>query len=226
MKKFVNILTFMRIIATFILPFIWRVLNPLTIIIFVILVLLTDFFDGFLARKFHVQTLFGNILDTVADKVFGIVIILIVSLYYPLYYTIVVLESIIAIVNVIAALKGATTKSSFLGRAKMWVLGVSTVFAIVAIFQKDLLSTNFLKNIISYIIESEELLIPSSVFVTVGCELMVITDYVRHILKELRNKNEKLVYQFKEEKELKHVLFDTEYFLSHKDIPISKHLLK
>lgn len=226
MKKIVNILTLIRIFATFVLPFIWRILNPLYIIIFVIVTLLTDFFDGFLARKFHVQTLFGSILDTVADKVFGIVIILIIALYYPLYYIIVVLEFLIAVVNVVAAVRGATTKSSFLGRAKMWVLGTSTVFAIIAIFQNYLLDINFLKNIISYIIESEDILLPSSVFITVGCELMVITDYVRNILKELKRKTEKIIYQFKDDKELFYVLFDTEYFLSHKDMPISKHLLK
>lgn len=226
MKIFVNVLTLIRIFATFMLPFVWRVLNPLAIIVFVILVLLTDFFDGLLARKFHVQTLYGSILDAVADKVFGIVIILIVALYYPLYYIIAALELIIATVNSIAALRGATTKSSFIGRAKMWVLGLSIVFAIITIFQTDLLSINYLKNIFAYIINNEELLIFSSVFVTSGCELMVITDYILNILKELKSKTEKLVYQFKDEKEIKYVLFDTEYFLAHKDDPISKHLLK
>ena len=86
MKVFVNSLTLIRLLATFILPFVWRILSPLGIIIFVSCVLLTDFFDGLFARTFHVQSLFGSLLDTIADKVFGIVIILIVAIYYPIYY--------------------------------------------------------------------------------------------------------------------------------------------
>lgn len=226
MKKFVNFLTIIRIVATFILPFIWRVLNPFLIIVFVSLVLLTDFFDGLLARKFHVQSLFGSLLDTVADKVFGIVIVLIIALYFPIYYIILVLEASIALINLLAAFRGATTKSSFLGRAKMWVLGIAIVFAMISIFQNDLLNVGFLNTLVSLIVDNQELIISSSVFVTAGSELMIVIDYSRRIIKELKNKSEKIVYNFKSEKELKYVLFDTEYYLSHKNLPYSKHLLK
>ena len=34
---------------------------------------LTDFIDGFLARKLHVQSFFGSLLDALSDKAFGIV---------------------------------------------------------------------------------------------------------------------------------------------------------
>ena len=61
MKIFVNILTIIRLIATFVLPIIWKSFSPLWILIFVICILLTDFLDGFLARKFKVSTLLGSI---------------------------------------------------------------------------------------------------------------------------------------------------------------------
>lgn len=103
MKKFVNILTISRLLATFLLPFVWNYLRPLYILIFVALVLITDFLDGLLARKFHVQSLFGTIMDVVADKVFGIIIIIIVATHLPIFYIPLLLEIGIALINFSAA---------------------------------------------------------------------------------------------------------------------------
>ena len=71
-KIFVNALTIIRLLATFVLPFIWRLTSPLCIFIFVVTILLTDMLDGIFARSFHVQSLFGSILDAVADKTLGV----------------------------------------------------------------------------------------------------------------------------------------------------------
>lgn len=225
MKVFVNALTLIRLLATFILPFVWRILSPLGIIIFVSCVLLTDFFDGLFARTFHVQSLFGSVLDTVADKVFGIVIILIVAIYYPIYYIIAALEIIIALINVIAALIGLKTKSSFIGRAKMWVLGISTVMGIIYIFQTYLLDITFIKPLIEFVLSDKDILM-ASVFLTAGSEIMVAIDYVIKLSKQYKANNTKIKYDFKSNDELKHVLFDTNYYLSNKGMPLSKHLLK
>lgn len=225
MKIFVNSLTLIRLLVTFTLPFVWRILSPLGIIIFVSCVLLTDFFDGLFARTFHVQSLFGSLLDTVADKVFGIVIILIVAIYYPIYYIIAVLEILIALINVIAASIGLRTKSSFIGRAKMWVLGISTVMGIIYIFQTDLLKITFIKPLLDLILANKDTLM-ASVFLTAGSEIMVGIDYVRKLSREFKESQNKIKYDFKTKEELRHVLFDTEYYLSNKEMPMSKHLLK
>lgn len=225
MKVFVNSLTLIRLLATFILPFVWRILSPLGIIVFVASVLLTDFFDGFFARTFHVQSLFGSLLDTIADKVFGIVIILIVAIYYPIYYIIAVLEIQIAIINTIAAFMGLRTKSSFIGRAKMWVLGVSTVMGIIFIFSSDLLKITAIKPVLDVILANKDILL-ASVFLTTGAEIMVAIDYVIKMLKELRVNKSKIKYDFKNSEDIKHVLFDTKYYLTHKNMSMSKHLLK
>ena len=225
MKAFVNFLTLIRLLATFILPFVWQVLTPVGIIIFVASVLLTDFFDGLFARTFHVQSLFGSLLDTVADKVFGIVIILIVAIYYPIYYIIAVLEILIALINVVAALIGLRTKSSFIGRAKMWVLGVSTVMGIIFIFQADLLKITIIKPVLQIILANKDILL-ASVFLTAGSEIMVAIDYAIKMLKDLKVNKRKIKYVFKTSEQLKHVLFDTKYYLANKDVPVSKHLLK
>lgn len=224
MKKFVNFLTIMRIIATLLLPIIWHMFNSWTILIFVCVILLTDFFDGFLARTFHVQSLFGSIADSVADKVFGIVLLLIVAAIFPIYYCLVIFECVIAGINIYAALRGATTKSTFLGKFKMWLLGLSTVFGLIIMFESSLASYDV--SFINFVIENKDILLVSSVLVTSGSELMVVLDYSRHIIKELRSEKPKFKYRFKDDERLMFVLFDTEYFLSHKDMPLSKHLLK
>ncbi|MDE5631138.1 MAG: CDP-alcohol phosphatidyltransferase family protein [Bacilli bacterium] len=224
MKKFVNLLTILRIIATLILPVIWHIFDSWTILIFVSIILLTDFFDGFLARTFHVQSLFGSVADSVADKVFGIVILLIVAAIFPVYYVLVIFECVIASINIYAALRGATTKSTFLGKFKMWLLGLSTVFGLIIMFESSLVSYDI--SLINLVIENKDVLLVSSVLVTSGSELMVVLDYSRHIIKELRREKPQFKYRFKDDERLMYVLFDTEYFLSHKELPLSKHLLK
>lgn len=224
MKKFVNLLTILRIIATLIMPFIWHYCGVWFILIFVSAILLTDFFDGFLARTFHVQSLFGSVADSVADKIFGIVLLLIVAAVFPIYYSLVVFEILIACINIYAAIRGAKTYASFLGKFKMWLLGFSTVFGLIVIFESALVTYNI--PIINIIIENKDILLIYSVLITSGSELTVILDYARHIIKELRSEKPKVKYRLKDDERLMYVLFDTEYFLSHKNLPLSKHLLK
>ena len=229
MKKFVNILTLIRILATFILPILWYTINPLYLLIFVSCILLTDFFDGFLARTFHVQSLFGTIMDVVADKFFGIMVIFILARVIPIFYLPLCLEILIALTNILAAIFGATTKSSFLGRTKMWFLGISTFFGILSIFSEEILSLihyQYILDILNYLILNIDNILFGAVFLTAGTEFMVEVDYLRRITKELTNKKDKIKYEFKPKDELMMVLFDTDYCLKHKNEPISKQLLK
>jgi len=219
-KFFVNALTIIRLLGTFIIPFLWRILPSKLLLIVIALILLTDFFDGFLARKYHVQTLFGSILDTIADKCFGIMILIIISIYNKWYILPVILELVIAMINLSGSILGATTKSSFLGKTKMWFLGISIVSGFIYIL--DI-------NAISYISDNIDYIMLISMSIASGCEIMVIFDYARNILKELKNnknKHKKIIYNFKDKDDLYYVLFNTEYCLKHKDEPLSKQLLK
>lgn len=74
-KVFVNTLTVFRCIFTFAMPFLVDKVLDGAFIIMVIALYFTDWLDGFISRKCGVQTLFGSIMDTVADKVLCIILI-------------------------------------------------------------------------------------------------------------------------------------------------------
>ena len=229
MKKFVNSLTMTRVIATLLLPILWKLLNPIALLTVVVLILLTDFFDGFLARKFKVQTLFGSIADQVADKMFGIMMLLIIGIYKPLFYLVAIMEIAIAVINVLGGVRGARTNSSFLGKTKMWVLGAASTFAIIAIFDKQLyqaIDINWVKDAIEFFWKYEENFVASLALITIGAQVMVSVDYAKGIKQEITGNKKIIKYNFKEKKELMKVLFDTKYYLNNKDLPYSKHFLK
>ena len=75
MKNLANILTITRLallpfmIVLFYLPFNWAAW--LCLVLFTIGAL-TDFFDGWVARKFNQISEFGKLMDPIADKVFVI----------------------------------------------------------------------------------------------------------------------------------------------------------
>lgn len=68
MKIFVNALTFSRIIGSVVMCF-FEVLSVPFYIVYTYSGL-TDFLDGFLARKFKVTSKFGSNLDSIADLIF------------------------------------------------------------------------------------------------------------------------------------------------------------
>ncbi|MDR1835876.1 MAG: CDP-diacylglycerol--glycerol-3-phosphate 3-phosphatidyltransferase [Fusobacteriaceae bacterium] len=123
-----NKLTFTRIILTvpfiFFLQaseqhgFIWR------LIAFVIFVVasVTDFFDGYIARKYNLISNFGIIMDPLADKVLVIsALVLFVKLdYIPAWMSIVVIarEFLISGIRMLAAAHGEVIPAGKLGKYK------------------------------------------------------------------------------------------------------------
>ena len=74
MQNFPNIITCIRLAAPFyfiILIIIFKDQNTQSLIIFFTFVILsiTDYLDGFLARKFNVSSDFGKIFDPISDKI-------------------------------------------------------------------------------------------------------------------------------------------------------------
>ena len=92
MKYLPNILSLIRIISV---PLIlWLLIQDLLIISAIIItaVGLTDFFDGYLARKHNSESLVGFYLDAIADKTLVITIYLIlgIKLLLPIYLIIII----------------------------------------------------------------------------------------------------------------------------------------
>ena len=79
MAIFINLLTYTRIILAFVIYILISFYNSyLLALIMFLLAGLTDYVDGFLARKYSLTSSIGEILDPIADK------ILIVFLFYGL----------------------------------------------------------------------------------------------------------------------------------------------
>ena len=102
MKHIPNILTILRLLACPILIYLFFFGTYLTILTVFILACLTDFFDGYLARKKNLNTNLGKFLDPIADKVLIITmcIMLIINkdisgLHKLAFYIIIIREIII-----------------------------------------------------------------------------------------------------------------------------------
>ena len=82
MKKFVMGLTYLRMFLApiIILPFIIKNYFFVSIILFLV-ASITDFFDGFLARKFNSESKLGASLDPIADKILIVFLLIGISVH-------------------------------------------------------------------------------------------------------------------------------------------------
>lgn len=82
-----NILSLLRLVLT--VPIIYFIIDDKIVIVMILgaLAFLTDFFDGWFARKLNQETEIGKIIDPVADKILvgSVVVILYVLGRFPLW---------------------------------------------------------------------------------------------------------------------------------------------
>ena len=89
MKFFVNFLTAFRIAAAFaIIPTLMFQLYWTSLILFV-LAALTDFLDGFLARKYDVCTKLGGVMDHIGDKLLVVNTLIMLTVMMPVWFIVV-----------------------------------------------------------------------------------------------------------------------------------------
>lgn len=123
-----NKLTFLRLLLA--VPFIYFLqysdeggvlYRGIAFVIFVV-ASLTDFLDGYLARKHNLITDFGKIMDPLADKVLVIsaMVIFVDLKYIPSWMSIVVIarEFLISGIRMLAAAKGEVIPAGNLGKYK------------------------------------------------------------------------------------------------------------
>lgn len=94
---------------------------------------LSDFLDGFIARKFNMITEFGKLIDPMADKLTQLAIALTLMYTYPYYK---ILAVVIVVKDSMLALGGLhllKTKNKYINQAKMPGKIATAVFYLVSI---------------------------------------------------------------------------------------------
>ena len=108
--------------------------NLITVIIFLI-ASITDFFDGYLARKNNLVTTFGKFLDPIADKllVLSAMLMLVESNIIPAWIPIIIVarEFIVSGIRMLAAGEGNVIAASWLGKIKTVSQMIAITFAFV-----------------------------------------------------------------------------------------------
>lgn len=138
-----NVLSLLRIVLA--APFIYALVNDqmVWVIILALAAILSDWLDGYLARKFGDVSEWGKILDPVADKVFigGAAIALIILGRIPMWFVIAVVARDLIILGggMLAGKKlGYVLPSNWTG--KVTVVIISVVF-IGIVFKVDIAQT-------------------------------------------------------------------------------------
>ena len=96
MKFFVNFLSAFRIFASFaIIGTLMSGMYMTTLILFLIAAL-TDFFDGYLARKYDVCTKLGGVMDHIGDKLLVVNTFVLLCIMMPVWFTVIPIIIMIA----------------------------------------------------------------------------------------------------------------------------------
>lgn len=135
-----NVLTTIRIIITPILVILSLLKMWKLVIIFAIIGAITDFLDGKLARKFNTISTIGAKLDTIADKVFALGLIICLIFKNRSYIIILILELIIAFTNLYYYYKTQKVKSLKIGKFKTALLYITIICSFICILNKKFIN--------------------------------------------------------------------------------------
>ena len=96
MKKFVNFLSIFRILAAFaIIPLFLFQMHWVVFVLFA-LAALSDFFDGYLAKKYNVTSKIGGVLDHIGDKLLIVTSMIILAVMMRVWFIMVPIILMIA----------------------------------------------------------------------------------------------------------------------------------
>lgn len=122
-KQIPNLLTSTRLIAApfFIIPAAMKE-NIFLLAVFVTIFSLTDFIDGYIARKYNLVSELGKDLDAICDKVFALSLLIAASIFNPILLCNLIAEVIIAVINVREKMHNKKPRSLLVGKIKTWAL--------------------------------------------------------------------------------------------------------
>ena len=135
MKYVPNILSSLRLISSIPIIILFQLEFFITSTIFFFAVSFTDYFDGYLARKYSTESDLGAFLDLIADKILVLsVLIWFVYFFSNIYLTVLVIFIVIREIIVTSLRYYLISKSSDLDSIKVNQLGkLKTVFQFISI---------------------------------------------------------------------------------------------
>ncbi len=214
----VNSITLLRLIGFFMLPFIYFHYDAGVCSIVTLCLFLTDFIDGFLARKLHASTLIGAFLDALCDKLLNIMSIVLIGITYDSMLFPLIVEISILYTSYATYRYGGNVKTIPIGKVKTFVLNVCVIVCFIFMAINKLNTSN---KIILYLIHHTEGFINFFSSVTSVFCLITLLFYIKKYRETREDKNAikimKTKKKFKSKEELKKIAFDTKYYLKHKD---------
>lgn len=128
MKKIIpNILTISRLLVIPLVIYLGVQKQMIPLVIIAVMVALTDFLDGKLARLWNVTSELGAKLDTIGDKCLAFSLLIILVVDNRLFFYVFVLECFIALFNIYVFYRTRIVESLLIGKIKTWFLFV-TIF--------------------------------------------------------------------------------------------------
>ncbi|MFH1656514.1 MAG: CDP-alcohol phosphatidyltransferase family protein [Candidatus Nealsonbacteria bacterium] len=142
-----NLLTFLRVISAIIVTYlIFADFSIIYVVIVFVIGMSTDFFDGFVARKFNLQTEFGRKFDIIADRMLivgaGLAFIIkfsilgiLTDIHYFQFIVILIREILTIPVALIAmALGGGIPKVRNIGKATTFAQSIAFPAVLLGVF--------------------------------------------------------------------------------------------
>lgn len=212
----VNLITFSRIIGSVIVPFIYFTKGIESLVFFVVLLFLTDCIDGKLSRYWHVESFLGGLLDSISDKLFGFVMLGVLSYEYPWLLSVLLLEFIIFVINTLAFTEFKNVQSSKIGKLKTVVLDGS--LSILCFFSaKDLLGSYLGASFINFISKIEYSTSYILIGIMFGLGLVTVCDYSKKRLKQVTKFEKMKDKKLKKWSEIWTIISTREIYINNKD---------
>ena len=221
----VNLITSIRLIGAFSLPFIYYYKGASVVAIYILVLFLTDAIDGFLARTFKVSTFFGSLMDAMSDKVLNMIAFVILGFEYNLMFAPLIIEIAILYTSYSTYRYGGNVRTHTIGRIKTIILDVLVIISFILMSLPKLnIQSRFIMNLIS----NTTLIIDIFAMVIIAFCLLALFDYMKKY--NLARQNPKCMdikYEEKNRKKVKQIikeLFDTKYYEKHRTESIMKQL--
>lgn len=212
----VNLLTLTRIIGSIVMPISYFKEGIGLFALFVCLIFFTDFLDGKLSRAWKVESFIGSLLDTIGDKLFALVMIVILSYEYHSMLIVLVLEMIIFINSIFDFKNNKNIKTSKMGKVKTFILDVSMsimyIYLARNVYQKYISSS-----INNFIINTQTSVIYILIGIIIGMEILTISDYTKKSIKQDLKFESIKGKKLKDKKEIIYMLTDREFYIENRD---------